>query len=160
VFPPVTARPRCFVVCEDGTEYLDRFRRFLGEEFAFVPAADYAAARAAAPAADGLLLDLDFRRTPPERLVDEQGPAAAPLSDGERRRLAETQGILILRLLRAAGAALPALLFADFDDGAQAAFLEQTLAPLTVVPSRTGLRDVAALMRALSAGGPPPAARR
>lgn len=140
-------RPR-FVVCEDGAEYRERFQRFLGGAFEFLAAADYAAARAAAPAAHGLLLDLDFRRTPPERLVAEGGPVAAPLTAGERRRLAEAQGILILRLLRAEGVTLPALLFADFDDGEQARFLERTLAPLTIVPSRAGLREIAALMRA------------
>jgi len=40
---------RTFVVCEDGTEYVQRFRRFLGESFNFVPASDFAAARAALP---------------------------------------------------------------------------------------------------------------
>ena len=77
-----------------------------------------------------MLLDLDFRRTPAERLVDEQGPAPAPLDAGTRARLAETQGILILRRLRAGGVTLPAVLFADLDDAEQRAFLERTLAPL------------------------------
>jgi hypothetical protein len=151
-------RPR-FVVCEDGTEYLDRFRRFLGGELDFVAAPDFAAALAAAlaaaPAADALLLDLDFRRTPEDRLVDENGPAPAALDAGSRRRLAETQGILILRLLRARGVTLPALLFADVDDAEQARFLGRTLAPLTIVPSRAGIVEVAALMRA-AVGAPPP----
>jgi hypothetical protein len=150
-------RPR-FVLCEDGAEYRDRFRRFLGATFEFVPAGDHATARAAASEADGLLLDLDFRRTPPERLVGEGGPAVGPLADGERRRLAESQGILILRLLRAEGVMLPALLFADFDDAEQVRFLERTLAPLTIVSSRTGLREIAALMRAaIGASSPNPA---
>jgi hypothetical protein len=135
------------LVCEDGTEYLDRFQRFLGEAFEFLAAPDFAAALAAAPGADGLLLDLDFRRTPPERLVDEQGPAPAGLDAGSRRRLAETQGILILRQLRARGVMLPALLFADVDDAEQARFLERTLAPLTLASSRAGIVEVAALMR-------------
>jgi hypothetical protein len=148
VLPDLTAaRPR-FVVCEDGTEYLDRFRRFLGEAFQFVPAGDCAGALAAARDADGLLLDLDFRRTPPERLVDESGLAPPRLDAGSRRRLAETQGILILRQLRARGVTLPALLFADLDDDAQARFLERTLAPLTIASSRLGIVEVAALMRA------------
>jgi hypothetical protein len=143
------ARPR-LVVCEDGTEYLERFQRFLGAQFAFVPAPDFAAALdAAAAGADGLVLDLDFRRTPPERLVDERGPAPPGLDAGSRRRLAETQGILILRQLRARGVALPALLFADLDDEGQARFLAQTLAPLTLASSRAGIVEVAALMRAL-----------
>jgi hypothetical protein len=143
----MTARPR-FVVCEDGSEYLDRFTRFLGDDFAFVPALDFEAARAAADGADGLLLDLDFRRTPPGKLVDERGPVPADLDDDTRRRLAETQGILILRQLRAAGITLPAVLFADVDDGERARFLERTLAPLAIGSSHLGIREIEGLLRA------------
>ena len=144
----MTARKPTFVVVEDGTEYFDRFQRFLGDAFTLIPARDFAAARAAAPGADGLLLDLDFRRTPPDRLVDERGPAPQPLDAGTRARLSETQGILILRQLRAAGVTLPALLFADIDDPGQARFLTTSLAPLTIAGSRLGVREIAALMRA------------
>jgi hypothetical protein len=144
-------RPR-FVVCEDGSEYIERFRRFLGDAFDFLPAKDFAEARTAAAGAAGLLLDLDFRRTPPERLVDERGPAPAPLDAGTRTRLAETQGILILRQLRAAGVTRPAVLFADIDDAGQRGFLERTLAPLTVAGSRLGLAEIAALLRGVSGG--------
>jgi hypothetical protein len=142
-----TARLR-FVVCEDGDEYLERFRRFLGEAFDFLPAHDFSEAQAAAANADGLLLDLDFRRTPADRLVDEQGPAPAPLDAGTRARLAETQGILILRRLRAARVTSPAILFADLDDAGQRAFLERTLAPLTIADSRLGIAQIAVLLRA------------
>jgi hypothetical protein len=153
---PAPARPR-FVVCEDGSEYVDRFRRFLGDGFEFLPAPAYAAALAAAAGADGLLLDLDFRRTPPADLVDEHGPAPRALDAASRRRLAESQGILILRQLRAAGVALPAILFADLEDPEQARFLERTLAPLAIAPSRLGLKEIAALMATMiaAAGAPP-----
>jgi hypothetical protein len=137
-----------FVVCEDGNEYLDRFRRFLGEEFDFVVAHDYAETCGVLDGAAGLLLDLDFRRTPADRLIDERGALPRAPDDGTRRRLAETQGILILRQLRATGVALPAILFADLDDSERARFLERTLAPLTVAGSQLGLRDIASLMRA------------
>jgi hypothetical protein len=142
---------RAFAVVEDGTEYIQRFRRFLGESFDFVPAADFATARVAAAGVDGLLLDLDFRRTPPDRLIDEQGRAAVAVDAGTRRRLSETQGILILRRLRAEAITLPAVLFADLDDR-QAEFLRRTLAPLAIAPSRLGLREIADLLRA--AGSP------
>ena len=62
-----------FVVCEDGSEYVDRFRRFLGDEFDFVVAHDYAQACAVIDGAAGLLMDLDFRRTAADRLIDERG---------------------------------------------------------------------------------------
>jgi len=143
----MTPAPPRFVVCEDGTEYLERFTRFLGEDFAFIPARNFASAQAAAAGADGLLLDLDFRRTPREQLVDERGPVPADLADDRRRRLAETHGILILRQLRAAGVALPAILFADIDDDDRQDFLARTLAPLTIASSQLGIRDIGALLR-------------
>jgi hypothetical protein len=148
---PEPARPR-FVVCEDGTEYVERFRRFLGEAFEFTPAEGFAAARGSCAGADGLLLDLDFRRTPAALLVDEHGGASEVLDEGTRRRLAESQGILILRALRAHGVAAPAILFADLGDAEQTRFLERTLAPLTVVESTAGLREIAVLLRAAGGG--------
>ena len=130
------------IVCEDGTEYTERFQRFLGAEFRFVRAAHFAEALALLPDARALLLDLDFRRTDPALLVDESGAPAA-------RSAAEVQGILLLRALRSRGANLPALLFADLDDAARAARLEAELAPLQVVPSSEGLPRIAHRLRAL-----------
>jgi hypothetical protein len=144
------ARP-VWLVCEDGAEYVTRFERFLGGEFRFVRVPDAAALLAATAGAVGVVLDLDFRRTPPERLVDEDGAVHATLEAEERRRLSETQGILILRALRARGRRLPALLCADLDDPAQVRFLEATLAPLSVVPSNESLATLAARLR--RAGG-------
>ena len=141
--------PPRFIVCEDGREYLDRFTRFLGDDFAFIHTLDFASALAAAGDADGLLLDLDFRRTPRDRLVDEQGPVPPNVDDDRRRRLAETQGILILRQLRAAGVALPAILFADLDDAGSADYLQRTLAPLAIGSSHLGIREIGALLRAV-----------
>ena len=157
-----TARTPRFIVCEDGAEYIERFRRFLGGSFTFVPARDLGGALEAIEAGargddaiDGVLLDLDFRRTPPERLVDESGRALAGalahVDEGTRRRLTESQGIFILRALRARGLRLPAVLFADLADAEQAGFLERTLAPLVVASSRTGLGVVAALLGRLAA---------
>jgi hypothetical protein len=153
---PAVSRLPTFVVCEDGAEYIERFRRFLGDAFAFVPAQDLGAAALALEAGgvDGVLLDLDFRRTPPDRLVDERGhPLAGAhvhVDEGTRRRLVESQGIFILRALRARGVALPAVLFADLADAEQARFLESTLAPLVVASSRTGLRELGALLARLA----------
>jgi hypothetical protein len=139
-------RPR-WIVCEDGDEYLSRFRRFLGTEFEFVPARDLREALRAAEGAAGLLLDLDFRRADPAALVDETGATPAPLAAGERRRLAEVQGVLILRALRGLGVALPALLCADLDDPAQVRRLEEQLAPLIVVPGTEGVAAIGERLR-------------
>jgi hypothetical protein len=137
--PPRTS-PATFLVCEDGSEYTERFRRFLGAEFQFARAGHFAEALALAPQANGLLLDLDFRRTDAALLVDEAG-APAP------RSAAEVQGILVLRALRSRGVRLPALLFADLDDDARARRLQEELAPLCIVSSSEGLPGIARRLR-------------
>ena len=139
-------KPR-WIVCEDGDEYLSRFRRFLGQQFEFVAAGDLQEVLRALPGAAGLLLDLDFRRADPARLVDESGAARPRLAAGERSRLAEVQGVLILRALRSRGVDLPALLCADFDDSAQAKRLEQELAPLAVVPGNEAVASIGERLR-------------
>lgn len=161
MLPPVededpAARP-LWLVCEDGTEYLERFERFLPGKFRFRPARsagalllELAGLADAGAAGVGVILDLDFRRTPRELLIDEEGRTDAALSEERRRRLSESQGILILRLLRARGVTLPVLLFADLEDPGQAAYLEHTCAPLYIVPSNEGLRTTAARMEGLS----------
>jgi hypothetical protein len=137
------------IVCEDGHEYLRRFTRFLGEELDLVRVDDLASAKAACHRGPrALLFDLDFSRLPPDRLIDEGGRTAARSRD-ESRRLAQMQGILILRALRAAAVTAPALLFADLDDPARVKFLEQSLAPLQVVPSSEGMGAIAARIRRL-----------
>jgi hypothetical protein len=137
------------IVCEDGHEYLQRFSRFLGEELELVRVDDCASALAACGRGPrALLFDLDFSRLAPDRLIDEAGQTASRLPD-ESRRLAKLQGILILRALRAAAVTAPALLFADLDDPARAKFLEQSLAPLPVVPSSEGMGAIAARIRRL-----------
>jgi hypothetical protein len=145
-----------FVVCEDGHEYTERFARLLGGSFTFKRAGHFVEALSAASSETaGLLLDLDFRRAAPERLVDEGG-ASSPhaLPEETRRRLAEVQGIFILRALRAAGVTLPALLFADIEDQGQVTYLERTLTPLTIVSSRTGLPEIARLLTQLATTQP------
>ena len=139
-------KPR-WIVCEDGDEYLSRFRRFLGHEFEFFPAGDLEDVLRAADGAAGLLLDLDFRRADPARLVDETGTARPRIAAGERTRLAEVQGILILRALRGRGIALRALLCADLDDPSQGRRLEEELKPLDVVPGNEAVARIGERLR-------------
>lgn len=140
------------VVCEDGDEYTTRFARLLGQEIAFERAGTYAeAARLLRAGALGILLDLDFRRTHSADLVDEKGAIHDALADSERRRLAEMQGILILRALRAAGMIAPAILFADLDEPGRADYLARTLAPLAILPSSASLPSITQHIRALTA---------
>jgi hypothetical protein len=152
---PSNANRPTFVVCEDGDEYTQRFERFLGREFRFERAADGAEAEQAARAnrIAGILLDLDFSRIAPERLLDESGPPARPPAGIERTRLAASQGILILQHLRRQCITASTLLFADLDDASHVAFLESTLSPLAVISSREGLAQIAARLRILCARG-------
>jgi hypothetical protein len=144
-----------FLVCEDGHEYTERFERFLRREFRFLRAADWRAVEAAllveAPA--GLLVDLDFRRTPTADLLGEQGPPGRVPSPEEQARWSATQGILLLQYLRGQGVEVPALLFADLDDAEQATYLERLLAPLSIVDSREGLAQLATRLRRLAGVG-------
>jgi hypothetical protein len=140
-----------WLVCEDGTEYIERFTRFLAAEFRFARVGDAAELAAATGEAAGVILDLDFRRTPADHLIDEHGLTHPTLSPAERGRLSESQGILILRALRARGSRLPAVLCADLDDPEQVAWLEVTLAPLCVVPSSESLATLAARLRRMPA---------
>jgi hypothetical protein len=136
-----------WIVCEDGDEYLSRFRRFLGGEFEFVAARDFATAMQCAIGAEGIILDLDFRRTDPALLVDESGSSRPQLPPGERRRLVEMQGVLILRALRRCGVAIRALLCADLDDPAQVRRLEDELTPLEVVPGSESVPRIGERLR-------------
>ena len=141
-----------FLVCEDGDEYIQRFERFLGREFRFLRVGSGAEAQAALAreTVTGLLLDLDFRRLPALQLLGESGqPTSSPTTE-ERARFSAMQGILILQYLRHQGVKESALLFADLDDREQSAYLEKTLAPLTVVSSREGLAQLAARLRRLA----------
>jgi hypothetical protein len=151
----MTARP-LFVVCEDGTEYVDRFQRLLGLRFRFVRAGSFTEVSTALTRdAVGLLMDLDFRRTPAGVLVDESGRGDATRTDSERRRVSAVQGVLILRALRRQGVKLPALLFADLDDADQTVYLEAELAPLRVVRSSVGLHDISGALDQMVAGSKP-----
>ncbi len=135
---------RRLLVCEDGDEYLLRFSRFLSTHYVFEQARNAVQLLALArkqPPALAVLLDLDFRRTPESELVDGDGRNVGPLSEAERRQLISNQGIAILAELRRAGCTLPALLFADVET-ARSKFLVERFAPLNIVPSHGGLREL------------------
>ena len=143
-------RPR-IVICEDGDEYTTRFHRVLGQELLFQRASGFAQAKQFLDAgAAGILLDLDFRRSEPGDLLDESGTRHEELADHERRRLAQDQGVLILRALRSSGVAAPAILFADFQDPAQLDYLRRALAPLVVLSSSESLASIVEHIRKLA----------
>jgi DNA-binding NarL/FixJ family response regulator len=139
--------PRVIVV-EDGLEYTERFSRLLSAQFIFERVADFSTlVSALETAASVVLLDLDFRRTPVDQLIDGEGGAASPNGAAE---LAAVQGILILRSLRKRGERLPALLCADLDDPEQARLLCEELGPLQISPSSESLPELANRLRELA----------
>ena len=86
--------------------------------------------------------------------MDESGAARAQLPDGERARLAEMQGVLILRALRGRGVRLPALLCADLDDPGQVRRLEEELRPLSIVPGSESVLQIGARLKSGVPRGP------
>lgn len=110
-------RPRILVV-EDGTEYVENLRRFLGEDFLFERAGDgpEALERLSAERWDAIFLDMRFDRA--TRLVGDLGALVDRfVGDEERARrfLEDNQGAYVLAALREAGHTQPALFSYDFD---------------------------------------------
>ncbi len=139
--------PSQWLICEDGTEYGDRFGRFLPEfRYTRTTSARELFEALAVYGADGILLDLDFRRTAASELIDEHGSTTADRTPAEAIRLAREQGILMLRQLRLRGIATPVLLFADLDDPNRVQFLERQFAPLHIASSSDAIGDLALRM--------------
>jgi hypothetical protein len=134
-----------FLVCEDGDEYLERFNRFLGQEFRFIQSRDFETLNnhleLYQPIA-AILLDLDFRRTNLRQLVDESGEKVANVTREQLARFVSHQGVAILAAIRKRGIQTRVLLFADVDDPKQREYLERTFAPLELISSHVGLREL------------------
>jgi CheY-like chemotaxis protein len=111
---------RRVLVIEDGTEYCEFARLFLGSDFEIVAAQSAAEAQSslALRPVDAFLIDLRFDRASPESLVGDLESSARRLFSGDRaralRHLQDQQGVLILAALRAAGHAQPAVFVHEF----------------------------------------------
>ena len=107
------------LIVEDGTEYLDFFRLFLGGE------ADYQQAQSCEDAleilgdevVDVVVLDMRFDRTPEEDLVGGVEETAGAYFGGDldraQRYVQDNQGAMILARMREAGHNQPALFVTD-----------------------------------------------
>ena len=138
------------LVIEDGTEYAEFARLFLGPDFQVAAArsAAEALATAAAGPVDVLLIDLRFDRAPADVLVGDLEGTALRLFAGDQERalrhLQDQQGVLILAELRKAGHAQPAVFVHEFPPR-RLANLRRLYGDLRTVPSF----DAAALRVAL-----------
>jgi hypothetical protein len=141
------------LVIEDGTEYEEFARLFLGERFQIVPAHDAEEALAAARAAPiaAMLVDLRFERAKSEDLLGDVNAAARRMFGGDTQRalrwLKDQQGTLILAELRKAGFAQPAVFVHDFP-AERLANLRKLYGEVFAVPTF----DAVAIRAALGAG--------
>ena len=108
------------LVIEDGTEYAEFARLFLGPDLAVVAARSAADALrlAASEPPHVFLVDLRFDRAPAAVLIGDVDATAERLFAGDRaralRHLQDQQGVLILAELRQAGHKQPAVFVHDF----------------------------------------------
>jgi CheY-like chemotaxis protein len=111
---------RRVLVIEDGCEYAEFARLFLGPDLAVIAAqsATEALRLAASDPPDVLLVDLRFDRAPAAVLIGDVDATAERLFAGDRaralRHLQDQQGVLILAELRKSGHAQPAVFVHDF----------------------------------------------
>jgi CheY-like chemotaxis protein len=141
---------RRVLVIEDGTEYAEFARLFLGTDFEVVAARSARAALQAVAArpVDVLLIDVRFDRAPAEVLIGDVDETAERLFARDRvralRHLQDQQGVLILAELRKAGHAQPAVFVHEFP-ARRLANLRQLYGDVRTVPTF----DASALRKAL-----------
>jgi hypothetical protein len=132
--------PRVVLVVEDGTEYVDAFRRLAaeGSEVELLHAPDAASARQilSGRRVDAIFLDVVFDRTPPEKLA------------GDRARgndyLAQNQGFYVLAdLAPLIASGVRVLLAHDFaSHPARLAALQERVQGLEGVAESAGINQV------------------
>ncbi len=140
---------RVVLVVEDGTEYVDAFRRFAGEnaDIELLHSTDAAAARAllAVREVDAIFLDVVFDRTPPEKLVGDRARGL--------EHLQRNQGFYVLaELAPLLPPQCPVLLAHDFSNqAARLAALREGVPGLEGVASSAVSKILERLL-----GAPPP----
>jgi hypothetical protein len=128
------------LVIEDGDEYAEFARSFLGDRYEVLRACSGEEARAALTthAIAGLLIDLRFDRSDDARLVGGLEDTAGRLFAGDRERalryLKDQQGALILGALRGVGHHQPAVFVHDFPPR-RLANLRRLYGAVSAVPS-------------------------
>jgi ActR/RegA family two-component response regulator len=148
---------RALLVIEDGHEYEEFARTFLGDRFSIAAAhsAREALACVAAEMPDALLVDLRFERAPVGDLVGDVDATARRRFAGDTHRairhLKEQQGTLVLGELRAAGCDAPAVFVHDFPQR-RLQNLRRLYGRVEAVPAF----DAAAIAEALGVGGQAP----
>ena len=139
------------LVIEDGDEYTEFARLFLGTDLVIRQARSLAETLQALGAEEifALLIDLRFDRATPESLCGDIAATAAQLFGGDQARslryLKDQQGALILAQVRAHGYCQPAVFIHDFPPR-RLQNLQRLYGRVTAVPSF----DAGAIRQALA----------
>lgn len=139
------------LIIEDGDEYTEFARLFLGTDLAIRQARSLAETLSILRSEDitALLIDLRFDRAAPETLCGDIAATAAQLFGGDQARalryLKDQQGALILAQVRAHGYLQPAVFIHDFPQR-RLQNLQRLYGRVTAVASF----DAAAIRRALA----------
>lgn len=146
------------LVIEDGLEYSELLRRFLGEGFAWERAGSgpEALRRLEAERFDAIFLDMRFDRAPEGELLGDL-EAVADRFNGDpvqaRRYIEDHQGTFVLAALRHAGRTEPVLMSYDFDgEPRRWERLVARYGPVAYLPDNASPADIAVRLRALVRG--------
>ncbi len=136
------------LIVEDGTEYIDRARRWMGEGFEFTRAGSGPAALEALGDCSYPLvwMDMDFRRCPENQLLGWERADLDRFSgdrDRMRQHLWEHQGVYILEAIRAADWNGPVVFSHDFSDAPKRwTHLCQRYGPLDWLPEAANPAEI------------------
>ena len=141
-------QPMKVLIVEDGTEYIDRARRWMGEGFEFDRAGSgLEALEALRQFAYPLVwMDMDFKRCPEDQLLGWE-QAGLDRFSGDRVRMREHlwehQGVYILEAIRAAGWTGPVVFSHDFSEAPKRwTHLCQRYGPLDWLPEAANPAEI------------------
>jgi CheY-like chemotaxis protein len=146
------------LVIEDGTEYIESLRRFLGEGFEWVRAGSgpQGLELLAGGQFEAVFLDMRFDRAPEGELLGDLASVADRFNGDPlqaRRFLEDHQGNFVLVALREAGHDIPVLLSYDFDcEPRRWQRLSSRYGPVDFLPDNASPSDISARLLALVAG--------
>lgn len=143
------------LVIEDGLEYSELLRRFLGDGFTWERAGSgpQALRRLSEEPFEAIFLDMRFDRAPEDELLGDL-EAVADRFNGDpiqaRRFIEDHQGTFVLAALREAGRTEPVLMSYDFDgEPRRWERLAARYGPVDYLPDNASPSDIAARLRGL-----------
>ena len=139
------------LIIEDGFEYLELMRRFLGDRYNFTRVEHFRSAvqRLEAFEVDLIYLDLNFERLDTEHLVGDWEALQTRFNGDSmksQRFVARNQGLYILDALRREGHSVPVLISHDFSrEKGRWSRIEARHKPIAYVSDNAGPNEIAAM---------------